>query len=204
MRLPKAILLLLFCCSTCSAQEERHRDIVVGLGLSFPLSPQNFSELWNVGYNIGGGLETSLSPIVNLGASFEYNNFALDNDKVISYYRLAVDGYRLSGRSVSIVTVSPFIRARFYRDREKASPFLIAGLGYLFESTTDLVFSSGSSVVSSRGDSRGAFSLRIGFGVDIPLNQRAGIYLQSEFVNGFTDIQPIQFIPCRASFRYSL
>lgn len=192
-----------FFASASPGQDQKQRYFFVGGGMSFPLYPQNFSDNWKLGYGIGGGLMTSLSPILQLGIEAEYNNFALDHDR-FSFYDTSGQRYRSTGGSAGIFFVSPVLKLMFSRARDGPSAFALLRIGFHHESTSDLTISGSSNTYTLSGTSHSALSMGVGIGLDIPINEGIGIILRAEFVNAFTDVQSTQYLPLRGGFRFSL
>jgi hypothetical protein len=199
------VLYVVLCVSTGLGQEQTHREISVGAGISIPMGPDNFTYHWNTGFNVGAAVTTSLSPIVSLGIAVDYSKFGLDNTKVF-VSPLGANEVFLEGGSANIVSVSPVFKAMFSRNREKVTGFVLVGLGYHHESTGDLNLydiRSGQFAILY-GTSHSAISVSLGLGMDIPISERAGIILQSQFFNAYTENQATQYALFRAAMRFSL
>jgi hypothetical protein len=196
---------VVLCDSTLVGQEETRREISAGLGVSIPLGPDNFTYNWNTGFNLGGMVTSSISPIVRLGIAFDYSRFGLNaaNLLVTPFGGAEVV---LNGGAANIISVSPVFQARFSRNREKLAAFALVGLGYHHESTGDLTLYNIPSGQFERfyGTSHSAVSLSVGIGVDIPVNESTGIILQSQFFNAFTENQATQYAQFRAAMRFTL
>jgi opacity protein-like surface antigen len=198
------MLVAAFLCSARAEDEGARREVYFGTGISFPVYPETFSNVWNTGYNFGGGLFTSISSIAQFGVGIEYNNFAYDIKRVYALYGLNANGVAASGGSASIILVSPMIKIRFSRARDRISGYALLGIGYFHVSTGDLTIDQGNNVYTLSGDSHSAVAVHLGIGVDVPVNDQLGILFQGEFINGFTDVQATQYIPVRAGMRFAL
>ena len=207
---PIALLFLcvVFCGSNGVGQEEARREISAGVGISIPIAPETFTYQWNTGFNLGGSVTTSLSPIVSLGIAVDYSRYGLDNTKVfvIPATPTARPRVFLDGGSANIVSISPVFKAMFSRNREKLSAFALIGAGYHHETIGDLTLYDipSGQFETFYGRSHSALSLSVGLGIDIPINESTGIILQSQFFNAFTENQATQYAQFRAAMRFTL
>jgi hypothetical protein len=201
--------LFLFCVVFCDSiglgQEEVRREISAGVGISIPMGPESFTYQWNTGFNLGGMVTSSISPVVSLGIAVDYSRYGFDINKL-----LVAPPERpqvvVSGGAANIISITPVFQARFSRNREKLAAFALVGLGYHHESTGDLTLydiPSGQFEIFY-GTSHSAVSLSAGLGIDIPVNESTGIILQSQFFNAFTENQATQYAQFRAAMRFTL
>ena len=63
---------------TANAQSPDKIDFYVDVGPGIPAAPTNFTQNWNVGYGIGGGVSYEIRPSVKLQLYGQYHRFSFD------------------------------------------------------------------------------------------------------------------------------
>lgn len=190
--------------STATAQEEKKLVLSLSGGLSFPSQPQDFSDYWNMGFNVGAGIGYSFSPSLSLGGSFDYSNFSFDADALLHKAGFAGYGISISGGSASIITVHANLKFSLIPQGASVSPYLLGGLGFFSLSASDVKVSyQGLNATVSPG-SESAFSIHFGAGLDIPIAQTTDLFLQLAYGIGFTEDKSTNYLPVKSGVFFKL
>jgi len=220
------IITVLFLVSNLVAQTKT--IIKLNTGLNVPSSTKYFSDYWGASYNFGGGIDVFLDSQLSLQGYIDYNHFSLDGQKVLEDLKQSNKGNSISGSALNILHLSANVKYHLINVRQKVSPYIIGGLGYVILSLTDFVGTNtngdtGTLVVD---ESIGAFSISFGLGTEFLISSGISIFVDVRYVIGFTEdkvarynsdgisgvkktgtyslTQNTQFIPIRAGISFGL
>lgn len=185
-------------------QSKREKDIYLDFGISFPSRPPAFADTWKIGPNIGGRVGLILSPPLSLLGSIEYNRFALDGPKFLERVGLNNLGLSVSGGSISILALMGALKTSLWMSEKKISPYLLVGSGFMRLSTVAGTVSRDSVSSSSGGESESALAIHIGAGVDIPLGENTGIFIEGRYGFGFIKNEMTNYVPINLGLRIAV
>jgi opacity protein-like surface antigen len=199
-----ALLAIALLTTTTLSQEEKKTTLSFSSGLSFPSQPSLFSNYWNMGLNFGAGIGYPLSPSVSLIGSFDYNNFGFNDKALLSDLGYGGYGITVTGSSITIITVLSNLKVTLVPETKSVSPYLLAGMGFLSISSSDVSVSLGSYSRSASGNSESAFALQFGTGMDIPINEKIKVFLQASYGVGLTKGTSTNYLPLKAGVSFTL
>ena len=188
------------CVAGAQASAQSVTTIYVSGGASIPISPELFSDFWNPGYNIGGGVSRSLGSTGRLALQgfVDYSTHSMDEDALLSGAGVAGAAVTTSGGSVNFITVSENLRLMLSAPESKTRPYLMGGAGIFRASASDLtVTGGGMSVTQGFDESETKFGLGFGAGLDIGLNARSGVFVEARYSIGLTAPEATHFLPIR-------
>ncbi len=187
--------------TACIAQEvESPVTLYVNGGLAIPTNPQSFSDYWNMGFDVGGGLGYAFTPSVALTASFDYNRFGLNADK------FGVSGYGISitGGEASILTFMGNAKLSVPLESSPVTPYMLAGAGVFHLSINDVNVSGYGSSLTMSSDSETDFAVQFGAGIDIQAAEKTSLFLQIGYGLGFTKGDKTGEFPLKAGVAFKM
>jgi hypothetical protein len=203
-----AVVICAFVVSRAVCGEQSSRDFFVGGGWSVPLYTDN----WALGYALGAGFLTSVAPFAKVGVSFDFGQFPVGQFRAIvpaapqpTGPKPSMGPYTLSfyGGRADVFSIGPAAKILFVKDAHKVAPYFVVSARYVRVRTSKAVYFQGQFWGPFAGDSEPAFAMQFAIGIDLPLNQNAGLFLQAEFVNAFTGPPATQYLPFKAGIKFS-
>lgn len=176
-------------------------EFYINSGVSFPIGPDEFSDYWRMGYNFGGGMGIPVSSNIILIGYFQYNSFRFDDDEFLQDWGLTGYGISISGGEASIMTISGTIKATLGQTPLPMRPYLCGGVGFFKLSIGDITVYDGYSSETAEGDSENAFSILFGAGVDFTIGGRIGLFIEGQYVIGYTEGESTQIFPLKVGIR---
>ena len=198
------IVAVLFIMTTAFPQDEHRATLSFGGGLSFPSQPNLFSDYWKTGFNVGAGLGYKLSTAVSIDGTFEYNNFAFDDEGLLNDLGATGYGITIQGGSATIFSVIGSLKANLIPPPKPVSPYFLVGIGLFSLSTSDITISTPYGSEKKKGDSESAFTIVFGVGLDIRANETTTVFIQVADGVGFTKGQNTSYVPLKAGLRFNL
>ena len=191
--------MLVFLISSAFAQE-RNFSAVGGVGVSFPTSPDDFKDYQDKGISISGGLYYSLNNHIKIGIQSGRYNFNLDSSDLPT-------GFSISGGDGSVFILMPSIRLTA-SSSGRFVPFVQAGLGYFRSDISDVTLEihiddediSTVGFTVEADDGMNSFGYMAGGGVEVALNNRSSLVLESGLIVGQTEHEVTMLIP--VEFKY--
>jgi opacity protein-like surface antigen len=200
------ITVIIFLRNNYSQTNSEIQNIEVHLigGISFPSQPEIFTDYWNFGYNLGGGLGYRFTPIFSASVLFNFNNFPFNDDKFLRDLGIEGSGVKVDGGSTIIITVTAVAKARFTESYNKLSPYLVGGIGYFSITTSDMKLSYGFQSETIESESESAFSFLFGGGLEVPIGINKYFFIELNYGQGFTKEDHTGYIPLKIGFILSL
>jgi hypothetical protein len=190
-----ALLALGLLASTAFGQEEKRATLSLSGGVSFPSQPSVFSDYWKMGFNFGASLGYALSPFLTIGGSFDYNNFAFDEEGFLKNLGASGYGITVSGASASIISVMGNLKVSL--TPASVSPYFFGGLGFSRISLSDATISGGGESATVKFGSNSVFSVLFGAGLDIPAGKATKVFLQGAYGIGFKENGNTNYLPVK-------
>ncbi|MEG8948171.1 hypothetical protein [Rosettibacter firmus] len=186
------------------AQGGRNTELYINTGFSLPSQPETFSDYWNTGINIGGGLGFPFSSSLVFVGRVDYNNFSFDEEGFLKDNNFAGYGVSISGGSASIVTITGNLKANLISTPNSVSPYFVGGIGYFKMTIDEFTISALGESEKVEGDTESAFSVLFGVGVDIPAGETMSIYFEGKYGIGFTEDESKKYFPLNAGIKIKL
>lgn len=190
--------LLLFVWLWTAVPAQAQPSLYASGGVSAPVLPETFSDLWTMGWGVEGGFGGFGLGNAELFAGIEYNRFPINADEWLTDAGANAD---VTGGEATVL--GGHIRALlFLSGAEDASiiPFVEVGLGVQNFSIADLSASVGPVRESVEGDSNIAGVGLAGFGILIPTEYAISPFLSIRASYLLDDGDDEVFIPIRAGF----
>lgn len=177
--------------------QHKKAELYIGGGLSFPMSPEIFSDYWSMGFNFGGGIGYKFGRNISGNAYFSYTSFPLNESKFLDDLN-APSEVNISGGSASVILVTANIKALLIANPNQVTPYLLSGLGLFSLSTSDVTVSyQGYQQIANTSNSESAFGIVFGGGVDIPVSPTIKVFLEIGYVIGFTEGESTGYMPVK-------
>ena len=216
----KHILLIMSLCIVCSSLTVAQGDstlsppliheVMLMTGISYPYLPADFRTHSMKGLDVGAGYSLTFAPgefgysTVSLVA--EYGLFRFDESAFMkdldTIFVMNTPGLEVKQRPVKAFTCMVNYRGTFSSLSTAFSPYFLIGLGYMYVSVPAILATPDTSInVGSSNLYSIAWSF--GIGVDIPINDKAGIFVQAKSTLGAMD-KTRQYFPIVIGLRYRL
>lgn len=167
-------------------------SIFANSGLSFPSAPKGFSDSYNMGWNLGAGLEYSVLPLslISIRGTFDYNNFPLDTDDP-----------NIEGGNAGIILISGAMKVAPPLPGLPLKPYLLGEVGYFQFSIADI---TSGGIRLPTGYSKAALSLAFGAGVDFSFIPLIDLFVEGNYVIGFTEDENTTYFPIKVGFKIGI
>jgi opacity protein-like surface antigen len=197
-----SIMLLIFAQTTFAQGQAKKPSFFVNAGFSIPSAPDEFSDYWKTGFNIGGGIGHSLTPNVQFQGIVEYNSFGFDGDKLLEDYGYGGTGISVSGGTASIVTASANLKTLLSAGKSSSTPYFIGSLSFFRLSTSDATVSYMGMSETVDGDSETAAGVAFGAGINIEMNPNMNLFIEGKYGVGFTENESTQYLPLKVGLEF--
>ncbi len=200
-------LLCLICSTSAFGQIEEYigeftfrPEFFITAGPSFPMKDVNFSDNYNMGFNIGGGIGFQLTELFTLVGSFDYNSLPFDDAR---FKRLHQNEVLVSGPARKVMTFDARLKFFFPSEDTKLSPYITGGGGFFKQSSDPVVFVNVIGQEQSTDEIDESVMCAIGgAGLEFKHNAKIFVFLEGLFVTGFTDRNSTQVIQIKLGLKY--
>jgi hypothetical protein len=196
------VLVMLFCCGSLFAQNDKKPIYYFNTGVSFPSAPELFSRYWKPGLNLGLGIGYQTSASIVLQMSFVYSNLPFNGEKLLKDYGLSGLGLKVSGGSAKVITASGDLKAYLVPMDAGTSPYFIVGAGLFRISASDARVSYQGDSQTVQGNSESALGLGLGIGIDFRLRDRLTLFMEGKYTLGFTDVDNTLLVPLKIGIAF--
>jgi len=196
MKIGNIILIVIIIVFSATAQE-KHSAFHFNTGFSVPVSPDNFTDYWQVAYNLGGGVSYYFTPSFSIQAYFDYNNFSVNEDEILEDSGLDDYNVTLSGGNISTTYISGNIQYNIIDTNHKVSPYIFTGVGFLHRGVKDLTITDGYDTEELEGNSDDAFAIDFGAGLQINFAPNFSLFGDVRYLIGFTEDENTIYVPFR-------
>jgi hypothetical protein len=110
-------------------------------GLAIPIGPRAFTETWQLGYNLGGGVGLKVSRIASVVGRVSYSHFGLDDDYITKHMGpLTAPGTSLDDADIRMTTVTVNAELSSWGEDELIGSYLTCGAGFAHVASDPVVF----------------------------------------------------------------
>lgn len=203
-------LLLLLSVPTM-AQEDSKLYFLVNGGISQPEAPDAFKDGWKDGTSIGGGVGYRFSPHLSVQALVNYDRSELDGERLLDEAGLdPIPGFidiNLSGGDTSVLSLSGELKASLREDPDRVSPYVTIGGGVADVKVSDVTITTSFFGIeleeTMEGMSETAVMATAGLGLDMPIGERFGAFIEGRYQTNLTKGDATDFGSVRAGIRIS-
>ena len=186
-----------------NSNAETKNLLYLGGGVTFPLSPKEFSDYWNMGYNLEISLDFGISPIVYLGLEIDYNSFGFNGEKLFKDAGFGSYNFTISGGEASILSAMFDLKIALVKGAFQ--PYILLGIGYNNLETNDATVSlAGVGRETVNGSSEGGFAYNAGLGFNIPLSVKIYLFFEGKYQSVRVKDENTSFLPLRIGIAFSL
>lgn len=216
----KHVLLIISLCLAYSspsfAQEDSTasrpliNEVMVMTGISVPYLPVDFRNHSMKGWDIGAGLGMTFAPgsigYSSVDVVADYSLFRFDGTSFIkdldTNFVQNTPGLTVTQRPVKAFTLMVNYRGLFTTLSTAFSPYFLIGVGYMYVSVPPTLAAPDNSVAIASSNLY-AIAWSIGVGVDVPINETGGVFVQGKSTLGAMD-KTRQYFPIVVGVRYRL
>lgn len=199
------LLVTLFACLlplVVFAQEPRRATIELAGTFATPTAPDAFSEYWNDGFGVSGGINFPLSPTARLSFLVDVARFSLDERAFLWDFDLPNSGIAVDGGDATLIYgITNLSVLLGDPDAQRMIPYVLCGAGVYRQSFSDATVSGFGESVRVPSDSETAVGLNVGVGFEMPAGRSAKFFVDGRYVFGFTGGDATQFVPIRFGIR---
>ncbi len=199
----RGILILLLVLMTVPVlAQSRKTNCFIGTGVSIPVSPDDFKNIWNTGVNLQFGANHSYSENIHFGVDFAMHKFGINGTEFLKLPENTAF-YRVTGGSMYILNLMPVIKYRF-SSTSIITPYIETGMGIFFSVKKNYsLITTGSRIpLTIKPENKINFGTKFGGGIEVELNDQFSIAVGLNYVIGFTDIESTQFFPVKISLKF--
>ena len=206
-KLVLVLVILLAITATSSAEQKLKPVVYLGGGIAMPMGPELFKDYWKMGIGFGGGLGFQLNPNMELIASVYYNQFGLDDDKLLTDLD-APDDVTIDGAEFKAIEILADFKYMFSSGQgaSKLKPFIIGGLGFGNIKFADATVTGDDEEVELPFGDISETKVMFGFGagLDYMISPKAAIWFQGRFNMISTEGESTTYLPIRAGVKFLL
>ena len=191
----RVLFFLIILASIVFAQDDSKTMYFINAGFSVPSAPSEFSDYWERGYSIGGGVVLPRSEQVHLLLGFIHSRFGFNGEKLMADQGYPNYGFQIDGGQASITSITADYKIFLSSRQNTATPYLLAGTGLFHISTRDATISYQGQSESVSGSSETKIGFNAGGGLDIRLNPKMALTLGARIIIGLTEGQSTQYFP---------
>ena len=181
-------------------------------GAALPIAPPEFTDFWNTGWSLGGGVGLVLSRDWETVMAVQFCRFPTDEagqiqDLLISGPNGVSEIRSIDGREVTVLSLTADVRLHLRTTGADVSPYLVFGAGFFSIATSDaLIRASDPSFpeIPLSGDTDSALAATTGLGCRWRVGEGRFLGLESIYTIGFTEGISTQILPLRATFTQRL
>jgi hypothetical protein len=198
-----AVALALILPATVSAQSERGVRFGFFGGLGLPASPEEFTDLYNGSFTIGGQILYKTSARTTIVGRVAYHRFSLEEEGLNSLASAFVGvtsnfftSFSIDGGNARALAFTANVMQQLSPPGGRTNFFISAGAGLYSLGIGDMSmsgsynapFETGSFTIETEGESQTDFGINFGAGIDNSLGESASLLLEARYNMVFTDI----------------
>ena len=200
----RKFLPLLFIFGLVSVPASGQVSFQFNTGGSFASSPDEFSDFYGTGYNLGAGIRFEVAPSVEISISGQYNDFLVNEEEF--YDRAGVSESQRDQLDLeagaSIISGEVDLRYNIATDGP-VKPYLKGGPGFYRTAEDNGTLSGPGGSATFDGDSETSFGLNFGVGLAYYISSQASIFAEPSYAIAFTEDESTQYLPIRFGVSFS-
>ncbi len=177
------------------AQNSAGPTFYVNTGLAVPSAPNEFSDYWKTGINLGGGVGFPITRNLSFVGNLLHTRFSFDGEKLMADNGMGGYGFYFEGGTTSITTFFGDFKMELGSNPGKVTPFLMGGAGLFFVTIRETTMQYQNQFETIPGGDETKLGIDLGGGVDIALSPRTKLQLGMKYIVGFTDIENTSYFP---------
>ena len=191
------------CSTTGLAQAAPIRQsIAASAGVTFPLAPAEFTDLWSPGLALAASLRFRIVPRFHLNIEVGYYRHLSNKEAFKALIGEQQANVTLSGYDLWVVPVS-LVGEYDLIKRRNTKPYAIFGVGIYKFGVTDASLSGlGSDQVVLPDPSETAFGVQLGLGVRTPVSVGTTLFIDAVWHMSATEGEAHQFMPIRLGLQF--
>ena len=182
--------------------------VYLNVGAAVPSAPELFSNRWDRGFNVGGGIGFSLTPHFTLQGYVDYNNLKLNEENLFTEYPKLGERVSVEGGELKLLTISGNVKALLVPPKSTIAPYVIGGTGFYKQDVSDILITGKLVQVELGVASKTTFAVGVGAGLDINLTDTIAFFIEGKYTIGFTenfaDKESIKYVPVKIGLAFKL
>ena len=180
------------------AQEKKH-EIVVGGGIGTPVSPNEFTDGFKLGFDGRIGAGYFVTPKLLLGANIGFNSFALDKDFVRETGEVpAGTNVTIKGGNLRVIELAALAKYYTMPRTKTTNIYLLGGPGVGFTRLSDLsvTIPGVPTSVEVEGENETRFVFTAGAGITHRIHPTINLFVEGRYSRIFAD-EDASYVPVR-------
>ena len=177
---------LLITASLAIAQEKKY-EVVIGGGIGTPISPNDFTDAFNLGPDGRVGFGYFLTPQLTIGANVGLNRFGLDREYFLQQAELPTNStIEIDGGNILVTEVAGVAKYYMMPQTRAGNFYLIGGPGMAVARISDFKATSGDTSVEIEGETDTNFMLTGGAGLTYRFSGAFKLFVEGRYSHIFT------------------
>ncbi len=184
--------------------QENIYKLYLGSGISIPSGPETFSDYWESGYNLNAGFGYAFTSNLSATLMINYNQFTFADEKLLEDAGLNNTGVQIDGGKTYFWAFTANLKYNFLVSADFISPYVTGGAGYFGLRADPIVLSYGSFSAATDEASESSFFVNAGAGLEIPISQIFGFFIEANYSIGFTKEENTNYIPLKVGLSLNI
>lgn len=163
--------------------------ISMGGGAAVPISPDNFVNYWDIGYNLSLGFEGSFSSLFSVNLDMiNYSVFSLSEEDYLNEYFPELNDAQVEGRDArSFGSLFTSFKFKFFDKPKKFFPYIRAGIGISFWQFDEATVNSNTDNYIIGEQHIFMICVNAGLGMQYNISESFSAFLDFEYISGSGD-----------------
>jgi len=179
-------------------------------GVAIPIGPTAFTDVWQLGYNLGGGVGLEVSPIASVVGRVSYSHFGLDDEYTSKFAPdfgtpLTAPGTSLDDADIRMTTVTINAELGTWGEEQLIGSYFTCGAGFTHMASDPVVFitDQGTLLGGVKGPSETDPLVLGGLRFDVRASTRVRIFVLGQFAWVFAEDDNMEYVSAVAGVRVS-
>jgi hypothetical protein len=162
--------------------------ISLGGGAAVPVSPDNFVNYWDIGYNLSLGIEGSVSSLISFNIDMiNYSVFSLSEEEYLNKYFPELNDAQVEGRDAKTYGFLFTFKFKFFDKPKKFFPYIRAGIGVSSWQFDEAKVTSNTDNYIIGEQEIFMICVNAGLGIQYNISESFSVFLDAEYISGSGD-----------------
>jgi len=176
------------------SEKQSKFGISLNSGITVQKSPNNFTQWWSHGFNLGVGFEYRIISNFALKGEIDFNYFSINQEKFLEDHGYGERNYSFDHGEAILFSGIANIKYILPLSLGMITPYIVGGGGVLLFNTSDISFMVFSGVpFSMPGISTPSILIDYGIGFEMPMIRKIKLYTEAKYYLGFTKFEQARY-----------